>query len=149
MGERDYENLNIIYRECVEWCKKYKLPYHFTIDCGSFETAIEFTAIGYNHPPKSNNWEESREAGNIIKCPDILDFEHKIIVELEEEGQKHLSGARLARKGHGPPGDMPNKRDEDRDYYYRIGGFKVLKFYEADLKERNWDKLYQFLLDCA
>lgn len=148
MGERDYENLYIIYRKCVEWCKKYKMPYTFTIDCGSFETAIEFTAIGYNHPPKSANWEESRSNGNVIKCPDLLDFEHRIIIELEEEGQKKLSGARLARKGHGPEGDTPNKRDTDRDRLYRIGGFRLLRFYETDLKEENWNKLYSFLSKC-
>lgn len=149
MGIKDADALHEIYEVAKLWCKKYKLPFHFEVDDGSFETAIEFWALGYHHPPTSENWEKSREAGNVIKCPDLLDIEHKLIIEYEEEGQKHLSGARLARKGHGPEGQMPNKRDEDRDYYYRIGGFKVLKFYEADLKEGNWDKLYDFLLDCV
>ncbi len=77
----------------------------------------------------------------------MLDITHKLIIEYDEEGQKHLSGARLARKGHGPEGDAPNKRDTDRDSLYRIGGFRVLRFYEADLKEQNWKKLEKFLVN--
>jgi len=145
MGIKDIDALHEIYEKVKLFCKENDLSYHFKVDDGSFETAIEFWALGYNHPPKSENWEASREAGNEIKCPDLLDFEHKLIIEYEEEGQKYLSGARLARKGHGPEGDTPNSRDTDRDSLYRIGGFKILKFYETDLKEENWQKLYDFL----
>jgi len=148
MGVKDADALHEIYEILKSYCKKHKLPFHFTVDDGSFETAIEFWALGYHHPPRSENWKASREAGNQIKCPDLLDITHKLIIEYEEEGQKHLSGARLARKGHGPEGDIPNKRDTDRDQLYRIGGFKVLKFYETDLKEENWNKLYLFLKEC-
>lgn len=145
MGISDTVPLHKIYDKALAYCKENKLPYRFKVDDGSFETAIEFWALGYHHPPRSENWEKSREAGNEIKCPDLLDITHKLIIEYEEEGQKHLSGARLARKGHGPEGDMSNKRDTDRDQLYRIGGFKVLRFYEVDLKTQNWTKIYEFL----
>jgi hypothetical protein len=148
MGEKDADALHKIYEKIKTYCKENDLSYSFKVDDGSFETAIEFWALGYHHPPRSENWEISRAEGNEIKCPDLLDINHKLIIEYEEEGQKRLSGARLARKGHGPKGDMPNKRDTDRDHLYRIGGFKLLRFYEADLKEQNWDKLYNFLLNC-
>lgn len=153
MGERDIENLHIIYRQCVEWCKKYKLPFQFKVDSGNFETGIEFFFLGEAkipqweviHPPRSKGW----LSNPTIFCPDIIDFEHRIIIELEEEGQKRLSGSRLARKGHGPQGDMTNDRDTRRDNYYNWGKFRVLKFYEADLKEKNWEKIHSFLLDCV
>lgn len=145
MGVKDADALHAIYEKVKAFCKENDLPYSFKVDDGSFETAIEFWALGYYHPPRSENWEASRADGNEIKCPDLLDITHKLIIEYEEEGQKHLSGARLARKGHGPEGDMPNKRDMDRDRLYRIGGFKLLRFYETDLKEENWQKLYDFL----
>lgn len=145
MGERDYENLHIIYRQCVEWCKKYKLPFKFKVDAGSFETAIEFSVIGYNHPPKSENWEESRTNGNEIKCPDILDFEHRIIIEYEEEPKPGKKMGRLGKKGH----TEESTKDSHRDYLYRISGFHVLKFWETDLKQQNWEKIHNFLLECS
>lgn len=145
MGIKDTESLHKIYEKVKSFCKENNLPYSFKVDDGSFETAIEFWALGYHHPPKSENWEASRAAGNEIKCPDLLDFEHKLIIEYDEEGQKKLSGARLARKGHGPEGDIPNLRDTDRERLYRLGSFKFLRFYETDLKEENWQKLYDFL----
>lgn len=76
-----------------------------------------------------------------------MDYSHKLIIEFEEEGQKRLSGAYLARKGHGPEGDILNKRDSRRGDYYLWGKFRVLRFYEADLKEQNWEKLESFLVN--
>ena len=130
-----------------EEIKKLNTPYHFKVDHGSFETAIEFTAIGYNHPPKSNNWEESRENGNEIKCPDLLDYTNKIIIEYEEEGQKSRPGASIPTKGHGPQGDITNTRDTHRDYLYRIAGFKLLKIWESEYKDNSYvGKLKEFLI---
>lgn len=153
MGVKDADALHEIYNECNVWCKKYKLPFHFTVDNGSYETAIEFFFLGEAnkpqweviHPPRSKGW----LSNPTIFCPDIMDFDSKIIIEYEEEGQKRLSGSRLARKGHGPIGDMTNDRDTRRDNYYNWGKFRVLKFYEADLKEKNWEKIHSFLLDCV
>jgi len=151
MGEVDYDNLHMIYKKCLEYCKKYCLPFNFKIDAGRYETAIEFIELQNNqikfyHPPISQNWEESKKRNSVIKCPDLLDFNHKLIIELDEEGCKKRPGARLATKGHGREGDMSTNRDEDRGYYYRIGEFKLLRFYEADLKKGNWEKIQNFLL---
>jgi len=139
MGIVDYENLHKIYRICVDYCKQEKIPFHFKIDSGTYETAIEFWAIGYYHPPRSKNWEELKKQGNEIKCPDILDFENKIIIELEEEPKP-------GKKGHTKESDT----DEHRDMLYRIAGFRVLKIWETEYKNGNWKKqLFEFLIDCS
>jgi len=100
MGIVDYENLYKIYRTCVDYCKVEKLPFHFKVDSGTYETAIEFTAIGYHHPPRSKSWKELKEQGNEIKCPDLLDFENKLIIEYEEEPKPGKIGGKLGKKGH-------------------------------------------------
>ena len=142
MGEIDYEKLHKIYRECVEYCKKEKLPYQFKIDSGKWETAIEFTAIGYDHPPKSKSWEESKKQGNEIKCPDILEFEHRLIIEYEEEPKPGKRGGKLGKKGHTSESDT----DEHRDQLYRIAGFKLLKIWESEYLSNSYkEKLYKFL----
>jgi len=142
MGVVDYEHLYKIYRVCVDYCKEKKLPFQFKIDSGNYETAIEFTAIGYHHPPKSKNWEEVKKAGNEIKCPDILDFENRIILELEEEPKLGKRMGKLGKKGHTSESDT----DEHRDMLYRIAGFKLLKIWESELKCNKYKaKLYQFL----
>ncbi len=141
MGEIDIGDLHKIYRKCVDYCLQENLPYKFKIDSGNYETAIEFTAIGYHHPPKSKSWEESKKEGNEIKCPDLLDFDNRIIIELEEEPKPGKRGGKLGKKGHTAESD----KDEHRDQLYRIAGFKLLKFWESDLKNNNWAKLYSFL----
>jgi len=142
MGIVDYEELHKIYRICVDYCKQEKLPFHFKVDSGSWETAIEFTSIGYHHPPKSQNWEELKKEGNEIKCPDILEFEHRLIIELEEEPKPGKRGGKLGKKGH----TSESKKDTHRDYLYRIAGFKVLKIWESEYTSNKYkEKLYQFL----
>jgi len=141
LGVKDSDALHTIYEEVKTYCKDNDLPYHFKVDDGDYETAIQFNEVGYSHPPTATSW----KGHPVIICPDLLDYKHKLIIEYEEEGQKQLSGARLARKGHGPEGDIPNEKDTRREYYYDLGKFKVLRFYEADLKEENWKKLHRFL----
>jgi len=142
MGEVDYGELYEIYRICIDYCKQEKLPFQFKVDSGNYETAIEFWAMGYYHPPKSQSWEEVKKAGNEIKCPDILDFEHKIIIELEEEPKPGKRGGKLGKKGHTEESDT----DKHRDMLYRIAGFKILKIWESELKSKKYkEKLCQFL----
>ena len=142
MGAIDIETLMSINEEI----KSLKTKYKFVVDHGSFETAIEFWAMGYFHPPKSNSWEEAKREQREIKCPDLLDYPNRLIIEFEEEGQKSRTGAKLSTKGHGPQGDLTNNRDTNRDYLYRIGGFKVLKIYESEWNNGTWkEKLKQFL----
>lgn len=149
MGERDIQELTDINKEIKKITKKHKLPFKFETDKGQYQTAIEFFFLGNAktpqweviHPPRSKNW----DSNPTILCPDLLDFKHKLLVEYEEEGQKSRPGAHLATKGHGREGDFTTTRDTRRDEYYKWGGFRVLKFYEIDLEEQNWTKLYEFL----
>lgn len=141
MGQIDISTLMDINQKIVNHCKENKLPFTFKVDHGTYETAIEFWEMGYHHPPKAKNWDDNPN----IYCPDLLDYEHKLIIEYEEEGQKIRQGAKLPTKGHGREGDISNSKDTERNYYYRIGGFKLFQLWESDYKEGNWDKLYEFL----
>lgn len=150
MGHIDIEILMEINEEIKSICKENHLPYSFKVDHGSFETAIEFWAMGYFHPPKSNSWEEAKREEREIKCPDLLDYTHKKIIEMEEEGQKRRTGAKLSTKGHGRSGDISNSRDTNRDYLYRIGGFSVHKVWESDYIANTWkSKLNDFLIQSS
>ena len=142
MGNNDLHRIHPIYRECVEFCKENNLPFHFREDLGNFETSIEFTAIGYHHPPKSKNWDECKKNGNEIKCPDLLDFENRIIIEMDEEPKPGKKMGKLGKKGHSDE----SEKDSHRDMLYRISGFRFLKIWES---EKNWkDLLHKFLLEC-
>ncbi len=146
MGIKDADALHTIYEQCKKFCLEFDLPYHFTVDNGDYETAIQFhfdESWYILHPPVAKNW----DSNPTIICPDLLDFEHKKIIEYEEEGGKHRSGARLAQKGHAREGDLDTTRDVRRTKYYTCGNFDVLRFYETDLKKQNWTKLRQFLLN--
>jgi len=149
MGIVDIVPLYDIYKEAIRLEKKHNWGFQFKVDEGCFETGIEFfeTEIGIvtHHPPISDSW----TAAQIIQCPDILDFTNRIIIEYEEETGNRRSGARMAKKGHGHPGELTNKRDSSRDSNYRRGGFRVLKIWETEYLEEKWNKkLYKFLCDC-
>jgi len=145
MGEVDIVILHTIYEKTKELEKKNNWGFKFKTDDGKMETAIEFTAIGYHHPPKSKNWDEAKAAENEIKCPDLLDYHNKIIIEYEEEEGPPRSGAYLAKKGHNELSD----KDQHRDQLYRIAGFRVFKIWEFELKSGAWKhQLWQFLCAC-
>lgn len=144
MGAVDIETLMAINKEI----KKLNSKYTFKVDHGEFQTAIEFWTMGCYHPPKSKNWEESKANGMEIICPDLLDWDHRRIIELEEEGQKKRTGAKLPTKGHGRQGDQTNSRDSNRDRLYRIGGFKLLKIYESEYKDGTYKKKLKDFLRC-
>ena len=125
--------------------------FHFKVDLGDYETAIEFKIIvpplcktGDSQiisicPPIAKDWIKNSE----IFCPDLLDYNNKKIIEYEEETGNRRSGARLAKKGHGHPGDLANIRDSRRNSYYENAGFKFLQIWESD---KDWmEKINQFL----
>jgi fructose/tagatose bisphosphate aldolase len=141
MGEIDIDHLMKIYRQCVRLCKKYQLPFTFHVDHGTYETAIEFIGSKSYHPPISENWNQNPD----IFCPDLLDYEHKIIIEYEEEVGERQTGSKLARKGHHREGDMDTKRDIRRNLYYEDGKFRVLRIYESDILWQK--KLANFLIE--
>ena len=113
---------------------------HFTIDHGTYETAIEFVGLKSFHPPISENWDGEPN----IFCPDLLDWHNKIIIEYEEEVGERRRGAFLAKKGHNREGDMDNKRDTRREKFYMHRGFHILRIWESD---KLWEeKLEAFLI---
>lgn len=133
---------NQILQDINKFIKSLNTKYTFKTDDGSFETAIEFTAIGYFHPPKSKTWEELD--GNEIKCPDLLDWHNRRIIEYEEEPKAGKRGDKLGKKGH----TEESEKDYHRDQLYRIAGFKILKIWETDYYNGDYQsKLKQFLLN--
>lgn len=142
MGQVDLESLFEIYYEINSIKKKYNLgKLNFKVDEGTYETAIEFVGTGHHHPPISLDWSNNP----IIFCPDLLDYNNRIIIEYEEEVGNRKPGAKLAKKGHNRPGDFSNKRDGIRNKYYKDGGFRYFQIWES---EKNWQKkLEQFLLN--
>lgn len=151
MGERDIVNLNKIYRFANDFCKLASIPFHFEEDSGQYQTAIIFDEeeISHRRPESHETWKNVLYPETMICC-DVLDYDHKIIFEYEEEGQKHLSGARLARKGHGREGDISNKRDTRRNEFYSNNEFFFLRIWEAQFKvEIIWKIIVMdFLLLC-
>ena len=145
MGNQDLERLYPVYRACVDFSKLADLPYSFKEDSGNYETAIQFQEGLSIHPPNAKNWDTNPD----IICPDILDFEHKIIIEFEEETGNRKSGAHYARKGHGHEGDLSTKRDTRRNEYYEQYAFRVFRLWETTYKNENWKiKLFEFLIGC-
>lgn len=141
MGELDIEKLFEIKYETRTISEKNNLPYIFKVDLGSFETAIEFVGINHFHPPISQSWIDKPD----IFCPDLLDYENRIIIEYEEETGEKKSGAHLAKKGHGHMGDIDTKRDNRRNRFYKQGGFRIIRIWESD---HAWKKhLKDFLLN--
>lgn len=141
MGHVDLEKLFDIYYEILTITKKYNLPCHFTVDEGTYETAIEFIEDKSFHPPISLTWDTKP----VIFCPDLLDYQHKIIIEFEEEVGEPKRGAKLATKGHNREGDLDNKRDQRRNEHYNHGGFSILRIWKSDKLWRS--KLKDYLLD--
>ena len=140
MGEIDIENLFRIYNVANSLIKKHGLLFSFKIDEGTYETAIEFIGFTSFHPPISQNW----SSHPLIFCPDLLDWDNKIIIEYEEEIGKPLRGAKLAKKGHQREGDLDNKRDTKRNEFYKRGGFRLFRIYDSD---KAWaPKLEKFLI---
>lgn len=136
MGEVDIENLHRVYRICVEYGKIIGI-FHFKVDDGSFETALEFDENNVYHPPKSKNWSNNP----VILCPDILDFEKKLIIEYEEESDAGKRMGKIGKKGHWEE----SKRDNRRDLLYKKHGFKILKIWESDDIIKTKDKIFRFL----
>jgi len=142
MGVIDNDILQDINKSIKTLLEYTRWDYTFKTDDGDYETAIEFTAIGYRHPPQSKNWDEMKADGNTMVCPDLLDYTHKLIIEYEEEPKPGKRGGKLGKKGHTSESD----RDEHRDQLYRIAGFKLLKIWEIEYLSNSYkEKLYKFL----
>lgn len=152
MGVKDIVPLHQIYQKLLKLEKIHNWGFSFKVDNGDYDTAIIFNEekLGYRRPKESESWESIKFPLD-MRCPDILDYEHKIIIEFEEEGGKRRSGAALATKGHGREGDIPNKRDSKRNNYYISNGFRFCRIWQSELDKVIDDedgKLFFFLADC-
>ncbi len=124
-----------------KYIKSLDTPYHFKTDDGSFETAIEFIYADQmytSHPPLSKNW----DSNPVIKCPDLLAYDQKKIIEYEEEPKPGKRMGKLGKKGH----SSESTRDSERDELYHRAGFQLHKVWESEYKDGTWkEKLYKFL----
>lgn len=122
MGAIDIMVLHPIYRQCIFLAKEYKYPFVFKEDSGDYETMIEFCPVGSKyavaHPPESHNWDEMKLINSIPICPDIMDFDARIIIEVEEESTPGKSSGKFGKKGHW----AESKRDTRRDELYKTTG---------------------------
>lgn len=135
MGIIDNPILQNINTEIKKICKENNLPFIFKTDDGDFETGIEFCANRAYHPPISKDWEECKLMGNEIKCPDLLDYCHKLIIEYEEEPTPR-------KKGH----TEESKRDTNRDKLYTLANFKLFKIWESEYQTNEYkSELIKFL----
>lgn len=139
MGHKDLMSLHRIYEKIKIICKENSLSYNFKVDDGDWETAIEFIGEKSYHPPISVDWSNNPQ----IFCPDLLDYESKIIIEFEEEIGNPQTGAKLATKGHNREGDLPNKRDTRREEFYNDGNYIMFQIWESD---ENWEQKLERLL---
>ena len=152
MGEIDIDNVNKIYRACIDFCKIAGLPFQFKEDSGHMETAIIISEYGNVYTPDRIELDVSFLKTGESQCrkfvPDVMDIHNKIIVEFEETPGKPRLGARLAKKGHDPDGN--DLRTSWRDLYYGIGKFRLLKIFDYEFAdETKWKiKLFRFLMDC-
>lgn len=150
MGEIDIENVNKIYRACVDFSSLCNLPFQFKEDSGHKETMIGITEYGIVFRPDEElklNIRDFFSQGRMF-VPDVMDYNNKIIIEFEETPGKPRPGAKLAKKGHDPDGN--DKRTSWRDLYYNLGKFRLLKIFDYEFAdEKKWKvKLFRFLMDC-
>jgi len=149
MGQKDIATLNKIYITCNRICKLFELPFQFKEDTGSFETAIGISQTGFTERPLQDaRWSDYKGQMSLF-CPDILDFINKIIIEYEETPGKPRHGAKHAKKGHDPDG--MDKRTANRDLYYNLANFRVLKIFDYEMDdEPKWImKVVDFLIICS
>ncbi len=148
MGVKDLIQLDAIQQIIKKLEKENNWGYTFKIDFGTYETAIIFNeeVNVYRRPEPKENWTTIEYPESLI-CPDLSDYKNKILIEYEEEGRKKRSGAHLATKGHGPPGDMPTKRDSKRNLFYANNNFRFCRIWESQFDVME-PKLFHFLADC-
>ncbi len=152
MGQADIVRLYEIYHEAIKLEKKLHWGFQFKVDAGNFETGIRIhneTGAVIPVDVEPNEDEDPNPKNWMLFVPDISDFNNRIIIEYEEETGNRRKGAFLAKKGHGHPGDLTNKHDSRRDFFYEAAAFRVCKIWESEFKLNTWkNKLYHFLADC-
>jgi len=150
MGVQDIVQLHTVLNKIKFLEKENNWGFSFNVDDGYYETALIFNEekVGYRVPGPTENWESLKFPEAMI-CPDLLDLEHKIILEYEEETGRRLPGAKLAKKGHGKPGDPATNRDDRRNSFYVKNKFRFCRVWESQMVDEDLEwKLFHFLADC-
>lgn len=143
MGIKDLVPLNNLVNVCRQLEREYNWGFVFAWDQGTYETAIIIREDGcWKSGRLISGWNEL--GSDEMFCPDIIDFNRHIIIEFEESPGKPRSGARLAKKGHDPDG--MDKRTSNRDLYYELAGFDVLKIFDFDSDADKKKKIKAFLV---
>lgn len=134
MGFKDYEKLYEIYKLIQKLKQKNGWNFKFDIDSGNYETILVFNHETGEHRKirTLENWSNIKYPEE-VKCPDLLCYDLRAIIEYEEHTGPRRSGAHLAKKGHGFRGDMPNKRDENRNKLY-LKNFRLFQIHESELE---------------
>jgi len=139
-NKTDLDILFKIYNEIIRLNKVNSWYFNFKLDSGDYETRIDITEtglvmLGNGRLPLP---------GYEMKCPDLLDYSKKAIIEFEESAKKSTGyfHAEL-HKGHT---EYTNTRDTERDKLYSLIKFQVLKIWDWELKNDSWkEKLESFL----
>lgn len=145
MGIKDLVQLYEVVKICRSLEKEHNWGYQFTWDQGTFETAI----IIHNNDGLwkagrlVEGW-ENMEIDTSMFCPDIIDFNKRIIIEYDETPGKPRKGARLAKKGHDPDG--MDYRTARRNEAYARAGFEVCIIHDIDSEKTKKSKLKAFFV---
>lgn len=134
MGHKDLMSLFPIVQEARRISDEFDLRFSFKWDQGDYETRIDISSLGTCFIGNG----KLPLIGFEMYCPDILDYNNKIIIEYEEEAKSNKGAKR--RKGH----FEGNNRDLKRDWAYTRAKFDLLKVWESDKKWK--EKLKQFLI---
>lgn len=151
MSVPDYDQKYRIYRYATDFCNISEFQYHFTNDAGNRETAIIFdTNTGDCRKPSVLDSLTDLVDNEMYEIPDIADFRHKIVFEYEEETGPRKTGAHMAKKGHGHPGDDYGKNDAEKYENYENAGIRYCRIWESELNNGNvWKvKVAKFLIRC-
>lgn len=140
MGHKDLKSLHLIYEETKQLSRENHWYFNFKVDDGDYETRIDIAESGLFM--RGNG--KLPLQGYEMKCPDLIDFSKKTIIEFEESAKKSTGYFHAEHhKGHT---EYTNTRDTKRDHLYDIIGFSVLKIWDWELKDGSWkEKLRLFL----
>ena len=151
MSVPDYDEKYRIYRYATDFCSVSEFQYHFTIDEGNRETAILFNReTGKSRLPTPFEQIAGLSTNEMFEIPDIADKRHDIVFEYEEETGPRMTGAKMAKKGHGHDGDLPGKNDSEKYDNYDNAGIRYCRIWESELHNGNvWKvKIAKFLIKC-
>lgn len=132
MGHKDLNKLHRIYRYIQQLNKEKNWNFIFRVDNGSYETRIDCHESG--HVVLGNG--QLPLIGYEMNCPDLLDWNHGIIIEFEEEARSN-TGFMKAKKHKGHT-EYTNTKDTKRDSHYKK--FILLKIWESDIKSSLWKR---------